>query len=108
MTGGLAYVLRDSVRAEGYNREFVRQAPISTQEAAWLRRVLREHFRLTGSPRAAHLVSQMDLPLMRIEPVQLPCPIAQTWAAAVARLDRRDVPSFTFPDTLPSEGPRLM
>jgi glutamate synthase (ferredoxin) len=108
MTGGLAYVLRDSVRAEGYNRQFVRQAPISTQEAAWLRRVLREHFRLTGSPRAAHLVSQMELPLLRIEPVELPCPIAQTWAAAVARLDQRGIPSFAFPDTLPSEGPRLM
>ena len=108
MTGGLAYVLRDSLCAEGYNREFVRQAPISSQEAAWLRRVLREHFRLTGSRRAALLVSQMELPLVRVEPVELPCPIAQTWAASVARLDQRGFPSFAFPDARHSEGPLLM
>ena len=108
MTGGLAYVMRDSLAAEGYNGEFVRRAPINSQEAAWLRRVLREHFRLTGSRRAALLVSQMELPLVRVEPVELPCSISQTWAASVARLDQRGIPSFAFPDAPRPEGPLLM
>jgi glutamate synthase domain-containing protein 3 len=108
MTGGLAYVLPDSLRADGYNGEFVRQAAITLEETAWLRRVLREHFRLTGSPRAADLLSQMRLPFVRLEPEELPCTISQTWAATVTRLDQRGIPAFAFPGILRSEGPPLM
>ncbi len=53
MTGGLAYLLRDSIGGYGYNQQSVRLAPIEVREELWLRRVLRKHLRLTGSPRAA-------------------------------------------------------
>ena len=56
MTGGLAYLLRDSIGGYGYNQHSVRLAPIEVREEVWLRRVLRKHLRLTGSPRAASSV----------------------------------------------------
>ncbi len=40
MTGGLAYLLRDSVGWYGYNQHSVRLAPIEVREELWLRRVL--------------------------------------------------------------------
>jgi len=55
MTGGLAYLLRDSIGGYGYNQHSVRLAPVEVREEVWLRRVLRRHLRLTGSPRAAAL-----------------------------------------------------
>jgi len=109
MTGGLAYVLRGALTDSAWNREFVRLAPAGRQEQAWLRRVLREHFRLTGSPVAAALLSRMaPLPLLRVEPVQLPCSISETWAASLARLEQRDLPGSWVSEERPSEGPRLM
>ena len=56
MTGGLAYVLRDSIGGHGYNQQSVRLAPVEVREELWLRRVLRKHLRLTGSPRALVLI----------------------------------------------------
>jgi glutamate synthase (ferredoxin) len=103
MTGGLAYVEGDTFVEDGYNSEFLRLAAITTQEDAWLRRVLKEHVRLTGSPRAKRLLrSASALPLLRAQPVQLPCPIAQTWAATLARFDQRDRVPFDLPAVLPS------
>jgi glutamate synthase domain-containing protein 2/glutamate synthase domain-containing protein 1/glutamate synthase domain-containing protein 3 len=87
MTGGLAYVLRDSVGDHGYNRQSVRVASIDLHEELWLRRALRRHARLTGSSRAIKLLaSGLPLPLLRVEPVSLPCPISVTWAPLLDRL----------------------
>ena len=81
MTGGLAYLLRDSIGGYGYNQHSVRVAPIEVREEVWLRRVLRKHLRLTGSPRAAALLAdRAPLPFLRVEPLALPCTIAETWA----------------------------
>jgi len=86
MTGGLAYVVREFLRESDCNAEFVRLAAPQGEEQTWLRRILREHVRLTGSPVAADLLrSRKALPLVRVEPVRLPCSIEQTWTTAAAR-----------------------
>jgi glutamate synthase (ferredoxin) len=111
MTGGLIYMLRKSVVEGNYNREFVRctaiedhvKDQIDEQEEAWLRRVLAEHFRLTGSPRAKRLLKSDQLPLVRIEPVHLPCPISQTWEPIIARLERQEVNPLEIADPLHAE-----
>jgi glutamate synthase (NADPH) large chain len=98
MTGGLAYVLRDSIGGHGYNQQSVRLAPIEVREEVWLRRVLRKHLRLTGSPRAASLLNaDTPLPFLRVEPLALPCSIADTWAPTLARFKRQPV-SVSEPD----------
>ena len=90
MTGGLAYVLRDSIGGYGYNQHSVRLAPVEVREEVWLRRVLRKHLRLTGSPRAATLLdSSTPLPFLRVEPLTLPCTIADTWAPILTRFKRQ-------------------
>jgi glutamate synthase (ferredoxin) len=118
MTGGLVYTLRRSLGRGNYHREFVRcgglddpstnfLAARSTramgvasrrgvidddQEETWLRRVLDEHVLLTGSPRARRLLnSDAPLPLVRLEPRHLPCPIAQTWAPIINRLEQQEI-----------------
>jgi glutamate synthase domain-containing protein 2/glutamate synthase domain-containing protein 1/glutamate synthase domain-containing protein 3 len=95
MTGGLAYVVPDSFSDAGYNQEFVRCAQIEQQEEEWLRRALKEHLRLTDSPRARRLLRAAGpLPLMRVEPVHVPCPLAQTWAPALDRWEKREALSM--------------
>jgi glutamate synthase (ferredoxin) len=90
MTGGLAYVLRDSIGGYGYNQQSVRLAPVEVGEELWLRRVLRKHLRLTASPRAASLLNaDNSLPFLRVEPLTLPCSVADTWAPILARLKRQ-------------------
>ena len=92
MTGGLAYLLRDSIGGHGYNEQSVRLAPVEVREELWLRRVLRKHLRLTGSPRAASLLdSAAPLPFLRVEPLALPCSVAETWAAILTRFKRQSV-----------------
>ncbi|HTU32817.1 MAG TPA: glutamate synthase large subunit [Candidatus Acidoferrum sp.] len=117
MTGGLVYAPDRSVAKRNYNPEFVRcpafeeQNPPSfatstedasgmpawsevddDQEDLWLRRVLREHVRLTGSPRARRLLnSTARLPLVRLEPVHLPCSIAKTWEPILNRLEQQEM-----------------
>ncbi len=106
MTGGLAYILGKSLSDSGYHREFVRPADITEQEEEWLRLVLSEHVRLTGSPHAAQLLRAMAaLPLVRLEPLRLPCPIAQTWAAALARLGRHEIAAAGLPEALRAADP---
>jgi glutamate synthase domain-containing protein 2/glutamate synthase domain-containing protein 1/glutamate synthase domain-containing protein 3 len=113
MTGGLVYMLRKSVTDGNYNREFVRctaiedrvKDQIDEQEEAWLRRVLAEHLRLTGSPRARRLLKSARLPLVRIEPVHLPCPITQTWEPIIARLERQEIGAVEMP-ALYAEDPQ--
>ncbi|HEV2205512.1 MAG TPA: glutamate synthase-related protein, partial [Candidatus Acidoferrales bacterium] len=122
MTGGLVYAVRRSVERGNYNREFVRcgafgedsapsfagsvdDAPgISAwddvdddQEEVWLRRVLREHVQLTGSPRARRMLrSEERLPLVRLEPVHLPCSIAKTWEPILNRLEQQEMIALGF------------
>jgi len=100
MTGGLVYTLRRSLTDGGFNDEFVRCAALEgteeglldDREEEYLRRVLREHLRLTSSPRAKRLLNSIGpLPLVRVEPVHLPCSIAQTWEPIIARLERQEV-----------------
>jgi len=86
MTGGLAYLLRESLCESDVQREYVRLADVESEEQGWLRRVLREHVRVTGSARAQTLLRlRGPLPLVRVEPVRLPCSISQTWTMAASR-----------------------
>jgi len=103
MTGGLVYVRRDALSDDGYKREFVQPAAIEAREEEWLRLVLNEHARLTDSPRARRLLSARRLPLVRLEPVRLPCSISQTWAATLARFEKRDIAAVAFPGALPAK-----
>jgi glutamate synthase domain-containing protein 2/glutamate synthase domain-containing protein 1/glutamate synthase domain-containing protein 3 len=94
MTGGLVYVLKDLLATGGYNREFVHCAnacgPTAPGEEARLRRALEEHVRQTRSPRAMRLLeSKGPLPLLRLEPVHLPCSLAQTWSPLLERWEKR-------------------
>ena len=117
MTGGLTYILRDSLQDQNYNHEFVRPAEIGESEEVdvresalanraneavagnedeWLRHILREHFHLTNSPRARRLLeSALPLPLVRLQPVHLPCTIAETWSPF---LQRREPPESQSAD----------
>jgi glutamate synthase domain-containing protein 2/glutamate synthase domain-containing protein 3 len=106
MTGGLSYISRETLSDHTYNQEFVRPSAIEEEEEAWVRRVLGEHVRLTGSPRAEDLLrNRSALPLVRLEPLHLPCPIAQTWSASLSRLNQQKnaASAATFPDTLRPE-----
>ncbi len=91
MTGGLTYIASEALSAHTYNKEFVRPVAIEEEEESWVRRALSEHVRLTGSPRAEQLLNNSSpLPLIRLEPLHLPCPMEQTWSAALARLSQID------------------
>jgi glutamate synthase domain-containing protein 3 len=94
MTGGLVYVLKDLLATDGYNREFVHCAnacgPTAPGEEASLRRALEEHVRQTSSPRAIRLLeAKGPLPFLRLEPVHLPCSLAQTWSPLLERWEKR-------------------
>ncbi len=89
MTGGLSYVLADSLSGLAYHREFLRPAEISEFEQDCLRRVLSEHFRRTGSPRAEMLLDPLNVPaLVRLEPIHRAASIEETWSAALDRLEK--------------------
>ena len=105
MTGGLAYLLRDPVGAHVLNDQSVRMVPIELKEELWLRRVLRRHERLTGSPRAAQLLrSERPLPFSRVEPVSLACSVAETWDAILTRFSRHQTPVFEVARVVPIDG----
>ena len=114
MTGGLTYILRDALTGDNCNHEFVRCAEIGDgvgeQEEAWLRTLLQEHFRLTGSQRARRLLqSTHSLPLVRLEPVHLPCSIADTWAPFFTRpaIQQDDADVSEVVRTLPLENENM-
>ena len=87
MTGGLAYLLEEHASARPWNPDFVRLEECSEQEQDALRKVLARHSLLTGSPRAALLLkSGHRLPLVRVQPLNLPCPVEQIWAPVLERL----------------------
>ena len=63
----------------------------ATRRKAGFALLLQEHFRLTGSQRARRLLqSTHQLPLVRLEPVHLPCSIADTWAPFLTRPSIRE------------------
>jgi glutamate synthase domain-containing protein 3 len=105
MTGGLTYLLRDSASGRVHNELSVRIVPIELNEELWLRRVLRKHVRITGSPRAAQLLrSEKPLPFSRVEPVSLPCSTAETWDSILARFGRHKPPTFDVSRIVPIDG----
>jgi glutamate synthase domain-containing protein 3 len=105
MTGGLAYLLRDSVGGHGYNHQSVRLAQLEVKEELWLRQVLRKHHRLTDSPIAARLLdSDMPLPFLRVEPLQPPVTVAQTWAPVREKQKRTELPKFEKRPVIPRPG----
>ncbi|MGA8220469.1 MAG: glutamate synthase large subunit [Candidatus Acidiferrales bacterium] len=92
MTGGLAYILKQHLKEGGYSREFVHGANhgrLEADEQARLRVVLEEHVRRTASPQAMRILAlKGPLPLVRLEPVHLPCSLEQTWSPILARLEK--------------------
>jgi glutamate synthase domain-containing protein 3 len=105
MTGGLAYLLRDSTAGRVHNPQSVRIVPLELKEELWLRRVLRRHMQLTGSPRAAGLLrSERPLPFGRIEPLALPCSVAETWSTILPRLGRHKTPAHDVTRVVPLDG----
>ena len=73
----------------------MRLAQLEMTERRWLRQLLRNHVRLTGSPRAMDLLGDFNLPLLRVEPLNPPCTVAETWAPVLERLHQQEstVPS---------------
>lgn len=101
MTGGLAYLLHDSAGCV-HNDQSVQVVPIELEEELWLRRVLRRHKKLTASPQAARLLSSdAALPLVRVQPVALPCSIAETWDAILKRLRKYERTLPGLPHVVP-------
>src|SRR5580658_9224855 len=114
MTGGLAYLLREDVDDQvgldpanhlQMNRDSVRFATLEHVEELWLRRILRRHLHLTGSPRAADLLSRPSLPLLRVEPVAPPCSIEETWSSILSRLAAEEARNYGRDKLLSSERP---
>jgi len=107
MTGGLAYVLRGPLHSVR-SHSSVRFATLERNEEGWLRRILRRHVQLTGSPRAARLLRSASLPLVRVEPVQPPCTVEETWAAILTRLAAQERRTFEPDHAVSSDGPLVM
>ncbi|MGC2722257.1 MAG: glutamate synthase large subunit [Candidatus Acidiferrales bacterium] len=110
MTGGLVYAVRKTLADEDFNSEFVRRAEIGEAERTWLRQALIEHVRLTGSPKAKRLLKASSFMLVRLEPVNLPCTVEQTWAPILARWNKREEKAVVMPvtrrsSTVASQGP---
>ena len=109
MTGGVAYVLRDSLAGHGYNQHSVQLRPLEVREELWLRLVLRRHLRHTGSPRALSLLSSdAPLPFLRVEPLRPPCSISETWTATLAQLKRHEIASVESLEGIPPKEPVVM
>ncbi len=109
MTGGVAYILRDSLAGHGYNGHSVRLRPLEVREELWLRLLLRRHLRLTGSPRALSVLSaDTALPFLRVEPLRPPCSIAETWTATLAQLRSHEIASVDVLQRIPPKEPALM
>src|SRR6202790_761018 len=109
MTGRLAYLLRtdanDYFTDDFLNRDSVRLATLHPIEEQWLRRILRRHVQLTGSPRAAEMLASAALPLNRVDPLVPPCTIQDTWASILARLAAEEARSYGRDKLLTSARP---
>jgi hypothetical protein len=86
MTGGLTYVLEEHLKDTSLNSGFVRVEPCSEYEKRGVRRLLLKHHRLTGSPLASALLELSSLPIVRVEPLKLPCTVEEIWAPVLGRL----------------------
>ena len=107
MTGGLAYVFRTSLRGDR-NHSSVRFATLQQNEEVWLRRILRRHVQLTGSPRAARLLRSATLPVVRVEPLHPPCTVEETWESILARLTTKEARTFEPENAISSDGSIVM
>ena len=113
MTGGLVYLactdadVGNDARRNRHqlNHESVQYSTLALQEEEWLRRILHRHVQLTGSPRAADMLSSATLPLLRVEPLHPPCPIEETWAAILSRITAQEARSYGRDKLLTSERP---
>jgi glutamate synthase (ferredoxin) len=96
MTGGLAYILKRHLRDGMFSQEFVRCAHrgrLEPAEEVRLRVALGEHVRRTGSPQASQILDlKGPLPLVRLEPIHLPCSLEQTWSPLLVHLGHRPGP----------------
>jgi glutamate synthase domain-containing protein 2/glutamate synthase domain-containing protein 1/glutamate synthase domain-containing protein 3 len=109
MTGGVAYIMRDSLPGHSYNQHSVHLRPLEVREELWLRLVLRRHFRLTDSPRALNLLrSDNPLPLLRVEPLRPPCSISETWNVTLTQIRRHDMGTVESLQSIPPKEPVLM
>jgi len=89
MTGGLAYVLRAETD-ELLRRDFVSLQDITIEEEVWLRRVLEEHVRYTGSPRASRLLGRRNaVPLLRVQPLTFQGSLESVWNPLLEQLNER-------------------
>ncbi|HVG90483.1 MAG TPA: glutamate synthase-related protein, partial [Alphaproteobacteria bacterium] len=89
MTGGLTYLLIDEFSARSCNSDFVVQQPCTAEEERAVRQLLIRHWMLTRSSQAAVLLeSGMHLPIARIQPLNLPCPVSDTWKPILQRFER--------------------
>jgi glutamate synthase domain-containing protein 2/glutamate synthase domain-containing protein 1/glutamate synthase domain-containing protein 3 len=109
MTGGLAYLVHADAGGQSnaihLNRDSVQFASLEPCEEQWLRRILRRHVQVTGSPVASGLLACSALPLHRVEPLTPPCPIEDTWAPILARLAAAEARSYGREKLLSSERP---
>jgi glutamate synthase (ferredoxin) len=88
MTGGLTYLLGDHSGLDSCNADFVRLATCTSAEERAVRQLLIRHWILTRSPKAILLLeSGRPLPLTRIQPLVLPCPVEDTWKPVLQRLE---------------------
>jgi glutamate synthase domain-containing protein 2/glutamate synthase domain-containing protein 3 len=89
MTGGLAYLVGDHSAAHSCNLAFVQLTRGSLEEEQAVRQLLIRHLMLTGSSRAASLLaSGLPLPVTRVQPLTLPCPVSDTWKPVLQQLER--------------------
>jgi len=109
MTGGLAYMLSDEVDRHRFHPDFVQAMVCSPEEDTMLRQVLLKHCLLTGSPSAALLLNAGPLlPFMRVQPLQLPCSVEQTWAPILRRLQSFTVLGAAMPARSGASTPAVL
>jgi len=108
MTGGLVYALGKSLAATDYNSEFVRRSEIDEPERIWLRQALMEHLRLTDSPKARRLLrsSSPSFGLVRLEPINRPCAVEQTWEPILSRWRKQGTQTIAVPVARRAAGTR--
>jgi hypothetical protein len=98
MTGGLTYVLTDCVSIKSCNAEFVRLETCLVEEEQAVRQLLIRHWMLTRSDRATLLLaSGLRLPIRRMQPLELPCPISETWKPILQRFERAALSGLRSP-----------
>jgi glutamate synthase domain-containing protein 2/glutamate synthase domain-containing protein 1/glutamate synthase domain-containing protein 3 len=98
MTGGLTYVLTDRISINSCNADFVRLEACSVEEEQAVRQLLIRHWMLTHSDRASTLLaSGLRLPISRMQPRELPCPVSETWKPILQRFERAALSSLRNP-----------